>query len=93
MRRSSSASLLCLLAVGADALSIKASIATPKTTVARSSKIVAVSSIEEPEPFEGAVKVVSDVAITGLRLGTCALMIHHGIDKLTVRSSLPYILP
>ena len=88
--------LVLCLAVGADALSMNAG-ATPKTVsnaFARS-KVAMVARgkvIEEPEP-DGAVQVVQDVAITALRLGTCALMVHHGIDKLTVRSSLPGLLP
>ena len=30
--------------------------------------------------------VATDLALTGMRVGTCALMIHHGIDKIEVRS-------
>jgi uncharacterized membrane protein YphA (DoxX/SURF4 family) len=33
---------------------------------------------EEPE----AIKLASEVFMTALRIGTCALMIHHGIDKI-----------
>lgn len=36
----------------------------------------------EPEPFAAAAQLATDVSITFLRLGTCALMLHHGIDKI-----------
>lgn len=36
--------------------------------------------------LEKITQVASDLTTTGLRLATCALMVHHGIDKLDVRS-------
>ena len=52
-------------------------------------------ALPEPEPFEAAAKLATDLTITGLRIGTCALMVHHGIDKLGVRlysvSTLPIV--
>jgi uncharacterized membrane protein YphA (DoxX/SURF4 family) len=39
---------------------------------------VAAQQDETPE----AVKLASEVLMTALRLGTCALMIHHGLDKI-----------
>merc|ERR1712176_1648532 len=44
----------------------------------------ALSMSSESFDFEEEVTIadtVTDVAITALRIGTCALMIHHGIDK------------
>ena len=39
----------------------------------------------EPEPFGEVAQLATDLSITALRVGTCALMVHHGIDKLGVR--------
>jgi uncharacterized membrane protein YphA (DoxX/SURF4 family) len=38
-------------------------------------------SLQQDETPE-AVKLATDLLLTALRLGTCALMIHHGIDKI-----------
>ena len=42
--------------------------------------------VPEPEP-EGLdlQQVATDVCVTTLRIGTCALMYHHGIDKIQAR--------
>merc|ERR1712128_108841 len=56
--------------------------AAPKPTViARARPIVAVSSLENTEQPEF-ITTLTDVGITALRLGTCALMVHHGFDKI-----------
>jgi len=39
-------------------------------------------SIRQEQTFDEAAQVVTDLSTTALRLGTCALMIHHGFDKL-----------
>ena len=36
----------------------------------------------EEAPFAEAAQLATDLSITALRLGTCVLMVHHGIDKL-----------
>jgi putative oxidoreductase len=53
---------------------------TPAIT-GRARPIVAVSSLENTEQPEF-ITTLTDVGITALRLGTCALMIHHGFDKI-----------
>ena len=53
---------------------------TPAIT-SRARPIVAVSSLENTEQPEF-ITTLTDVGITALRLGTCALMIHHGFDKI-----------
>jgi len=80
--------LVLCLALGAEAL-FKGSAATPKTTskvAFTRGKVVPTGrgavALPEPEPFEEAAKLATDISITALRLGTCALMVHHGIDKL-----------
>tara|TARA_B100000768_G_scaffold139426_1_gene130719 strand:+ start:197 stop:475 length:279 start_codon:yes stop_codon:yes gene_type:complete len=45
---------------------------------------------EAEEP--GLKQFAIDAGITTLRLGTCALMIHHGFDKVQVRLSLAHPL-
>merc|ERR1712028_227677 len=47
----------------------------------RARPIVAVSSLENTEQPEF-ITTLTDVGITALRLGTCALMVHHGFDKI-----------
>ena len=34
------------------------------------------------ENLENVLEPVSDVVVTAMRVGTCALMIHHGLDKI-----------
>jgi len=54
----------------------------PKPVVAsRAGRAVATVSLDEYEQPEW-VTTVTDVGVTALRLGTCALMVHHGIDKI-----------
>merc|ERR1711892_193882 len=47
----------------------------------RARPIVAVSSLEDTEQPEF-ITTLTDVGITALRIGTCALMVHHGFDKI-----------
>merc|ERR1711990_974147 len=42
--------------------------------------VATVSDFEEETP--AFIQTVTDLSITALRLGTCALMIHHGFDKI-----------
>lgn len=44
--------------------------------------VMAEAVVQEAEPFAEVAQVAQDFTITALRLGTCALMVHHGIDKL-----------
>merc|ERR1711865_942902 len=71
-----------LTALAAPGAALMLAGAAPKPTViARARPIVAVSSLEntwEPE----FITTLTDVGITALRLGTCALMVHHGFDKI-----------
>tara|TARA_B110001452_G_scaffold234195_1_gene212346 strand:+ start:175 stop:810 length:636 start_codon:yes stop_codon:yes gene_type:complete len=45
----------------------------------RASRVMATVSLEEEG---GVAETVKDLGITALRLGTCALMVHHGFDKI-----------
>merc|ERR1711990_322070 len=42
--------------------------------------VATVSDFEEETP--AFIQTVSDLGITAMRLGTCALMVHHGFDKI-----------
>ena len=48
----------------------------------------AAAIVEAPEPFGEVAQTATDLTVTALRLGTCALMVHHGFDKLDVRVPL-----
>merc|ERR1711892_1551990 len=54
---------------------------TGPAATSRARPIVAVSSLENTEQPEF-ITTLTDVGITALRLGTCALMVHHGFDKI-----------
>ena len=74
--------LLLALLAGADALkgpALKGGVRAPKTRAAVSTMT---TTLEESE--NQVAQIATDLTITTLRLGTCALMVHHGIDKLTV---------
>merc|ERR1719161_3074801 len=45
----------------------------------RAIRVMATVSLEEEG---GVAETVKDLGITALRLGTCALMVHHGFDKI-----------
>merc|ERR1712106_265218 len=71
-----------LTALAAPGAALLLAGAAPKPTViARARPIVAVSSLENTEQPEF-ITTLTDVGITALRLGTCALMVHHGFDKI-----------
>ena len=73
-----------LTALAAPGAALLLAGAAPKPTViARARPIVAVSSLENTEQPEF-ITTLTDVGITALRLGTCALMVHHGFDKIQV---------
>merc|ERR1719161_947290 len=60
-------------------------VATPKTATRFAvGKVVPTRrGVQAPEPeSEGPFALATDLAVTALRLGTCVLMVHHGIDKL-----------
>jgi uncharacterized membrane protein YphA (DoxX/SURF4 family) len=48
----------------------------------RANKVDMSISLQQDETTPEAIKLASEVFMTALRLGTCALMIHHGIDKI-----------
>ena len=54
---------------------------TGPAATSRARPIVAVSSLEDTEQPEF-ITTLTDVGITALRIGTCALMVHHGFDKI-----------
>merc|ERR1740138_1093596 len=56
-------------------------IITGPAATSRARPIVAVATVAEPEQPEF-VTVATDLGVTALRLGTCALMVHHGFDKI-----------
>ena len=37
---------------------------------------------QEPEAFGEVAQLATDLTVTALRVGTCALMVHHGFDKI-----------
>ncbi len=50
--------------------------------------------LPEPEPETNSLgDLAQDVAIAVLRLGTCSLMYHHGIDKIQARAFPRVIAP
>ena len=59
---------------------------------ARPAAMILAEDAEQPE----FITTLTDVGITALRLGTCALMVHHGFDKiqvtLTAASTAPSLL-
>ena len=79
--------LLTALAAPGAALLLAGSAPKPFITgpaaTSRARPIVAVSSLENTEQPEF-ITTLTDVGITALRLGTCALMVHHGFDKIQV---------
>merc|ERR1719484_231644 len=38
-------------------------------------------TVANPDQEGGILETIGDVGVTAMRLGTCALMVHHGIDK------------
>merc|ERR1740127_425925 len=58
----------------------------PRTTLGKVGRVVPTrrgTASPEPEPAGADFQqLASDACITGLRLGTCALMVHHGLDKI-----------
>merc|ERR1711892_68532 len=54
---------------------------TGPAATSRARPIMGVSSLENTEQPEF-ITTLTDVGITALRLGTCALMVHHGFDKI-----------
>jgi uncharacterized membrane protein YphA (DoxX/SURF4 family) len=81
-----------LLSLAASASALFKSAATPKKSqpvrkggLFSAGKVVPsgrTAVVEPEEPLAGATQLATDLSITALRLGTCALMVHHGIDKL-----------
>merc|ERR1719149_109241 len=59
--------LLCLALTGSAEAMFRGSTAMPE---------------REPADIYAVLSKVTDVTVTALRVGTCALMVHHGIDKL-----------
>jgi len=44
-------------------------------------KEIEIPSIPEPSKIDALAQITTDVGILALRVGTCSLMLHHGIDK------------
>jgi uncharacterized membrane protein YphA (DoxX/SURF4 family) len=75
--------LLTTLAASASALFAAGSVASKPVIAGRAGRVAVpkmVASVEGEE--NGVVEVVTNLGITALRLGTCALMVHHGFDKI-----------
>merc|ERR1719201_485718 len=82
-----STTLFLLLATSLGGASAAArGVAAPKTATRFAvGKVVPTRRAVQPElePEDaGPVALAADLAVTALRLGTCVLMVHHGIDKL-----------
>ena len=76
-------SLLLAIAASSSALYTGAVVAANKPALVgrRAGSVVLTTSLnKDDEP--GFVGVISDLSITALRIGTCALMVHHGFDKI-----------
>ena len=76
-------SLLIAIAASSSALYTGAVVAANKPALVgrRAGSVVLTTSLnKDDEP--GFVGVISDLSITALRIGTCALMVHHGFDKI-----------
>jgi len=77
------AALLALAAPAAALLAGAPALSAPKPIVAsRAGRVVATVSDFEEEATPALIQTVSDLGITAMRLGTCALMVHHGFDKI-----------
>ena len=76
------AALLALAAPAAALLAGAPALSAPKPIVASRAglAVATVSDLEEETP--AFIQTVSDLGITAMRLGTCALMVHHGFDKI-----------
>ena len=76
------AALLALAAPAAALLAGAPALTAPKPIVASRAglAVATVSDFEEETP--AFIQTVSDLGITAMRLGTCALMVHHGFDKI-----------
>ena len=75
--------VLLALATSSSALYTGAVVAANKPVLVgrRAGPVVLTTSLDgDDEP--GWVTTVSDLSITALRIGTCALMVHHGFDKI-----------
>jgi len=73
---------LLLTALAAPCAALFAGTAAPRPVVrGRAGPVVLTTSLDKDEQPQW-VSAVSDVSITALRLGTCALMVHHGFDKI-----------
>merc|ERR1712129_511378 len=83
--RTATVALLGALLVGSSsAFTVSNRLRAAPSAAATLSASCAEAAMEPPEPESaiGAVlEPVADVVVLGLRLGTCALMIHHGFDK------------
>jgi len=69
---------------GVNKISNKKSAGVPSSRSAQ----LASSALEQTEvekEFAAFIEPAVDLGITAMRLGTCALMVHHGLDKIEVR--------
>jgi len=78
---------LLLSALAAPAAALATATAVPKPIVTgRAGRALMVArfknDVAEPEPENPLLQTAGDLGITALRLGTCALMVHHGFDKI-----------
>lgn len=87
--------LFLLLLLGQAEALFKSRVAAPKVPAYKAAvsssrfprgKVVARSAQVIEEPFGQVAQAATDLTITALRLGTCALMAHHGLDKIQVRT-------
>ena len=72
--------LAALVAPGAALIAAKAPMLTKPVVAGRAGRTVL--TVANPEETGGFEETVANLGITALRVGTCALMVHHGIDKL-----------
>merc|ERR1719486_1679878 len=73
--------VLTIAALAAPAAAFAAQPMAPRLAVAgRTTGVAMTTGASSEEP--AFVRTAGDVFITTMRLGTCALMIHHGFDKI-----------
>jgi uncharacterized membrane protein YphA (DoxX/SURF4 family) len=71
-----------VLGLVASSAALNAGVRTPARSMTLKGRAMPVHMVATVEPEDGGLQqVATDFCVTALRIGTCALMIHHGFDK------------
>ena len=73
---------LLVLALAMPGAALFKGATAPKPVVAGRGRVVPTSQPVPTPELPPALETAVDVGITAMRLGTCALMVHHGLDKI-----------